>query len=132
MLTRDALAGSVPIHLAYEDDLESWRRNHDELTATWLNANAFKGERNKVVVTPDSSGRPKSVIAGMGKRSQDLSCWHSAGLPDRLPDGAYHLADSLSPAAATQFAFGWAYGEYRFERYKRASTRSVSLRIPEG
>jgi len=132
MLTRDALVGSVPIHLAYEDELEALRRGHDELTATWLNANAFKGERSKVVVIPDSSGRPKSVIAGMGRRSQDLSCWSAAGLPDRLPDGAYHLADALSPVAATQFAFGWAYGEYRFERYKRASTKSVSLRIPEG
>jgi leucyl aminopeptidase len=132
MLTRDALAGSIPIHLAYEDELERLRGDQDELTNNWLSANAFKGERNKVVLVPDSIGKPKSVIAGMGRRANDFSCWNSAGLPDRLPDGVYHLADSLSPTAATQFAFGWAYGEYRFERYKRATTRNVSLRIPEG
>src|SRR4051794_32334437 len=114
MLTRDVLAGSIPIHLAYEDELESLRRTHDELTTNWLTANAFKGERNRVVVIPDGAGKPRSVIAGMGRRTHDFSFWSSAALPDRLPDGAYYLADALNATAATQFAFGWVYGEYRF------------------
>ncbi|MFL6617880.1 MAG: leucyl aminopeptidase family protein, partial [Povalibacter sp.] len=37
-----------------------------------------------------------------------------------------------SASAATAFAFGWTYGEYRFERYRRAAAKSVSLRLPEG
>src|SRR4029453_11755997 len=32
---------------------------------------------------------------------------------------------------ATQFAFGWAYGQYKFERYRRANPqRTVHLRLP--
>jgi len=132
MLTREAQAGSVPIHLVYEDEFENWRRTQDDVTSNWLNANAFKGERNKVVVVPKLDGKPGRVIAGLGKRTPEFSCWSAAGISDRLPDGAYHLADSLSASAATAFAFGWAYGEYRFERYRRAAAKSVSLRLPEG
>jgi len=31
----------------------------------------------------------------------------------------------------SQFALGWAYGQYRFERYKRSPRRAVSLALPE-
>ena len=130
MLTREAQPSSVPIHLVYEDEFERWSKGQDEVTRNWLATHNFKAERSKVVVIPNADGKPARVVAGMGRRATDFSCWNAAGLPDRLPDGAYHLADLLPARAATQFAFGWAYGEYRFERYRRAQARAVSLQIP--
>src|SRR5690606_12636657 len=63
----------------------------------------------------------------------ELTCWTTAGLPDRLPDGPYHIATALPATAAAQAAFGWAYGQYRFERYRKpAASRDVQLRLPEG
>jgi leucyl aminopeptidase len=132
MLTRDAQHGSIPIHLVFEDDFDAWRRTQDEIVRNWLHAQNFKGEKSKVVLIPAANGQPSAVLAGMGRRSPDFSCWSAAGLPDRLPDGAYHLAETLPPAAATQFAFGWAYGEYRFERYRRSPAKAVALQIPSG
>jgi leucyl aminopeptidase len=42
-----------------------------------------------------------------------------------------HLAEPLPGRLATQFAFGWAYGQYKFERYRRANPqRTVHLRPP--
>jgi leucyl aminopeptidase len=135
MLTSDTIAGSVPIHLVYEEALEAWSREQESATRNWLAANGFKAERGRVVLIPGSSGTMAAVVAGLGRRpaQEDSSCWSAAGLSDRLPDGNYHLAQPLSQPAAAQFAFGWLYGQYRFDRYRRStSARKVVLRVPEG
>jgi len=125
--------GSIPIYLLYEDDLDQWRAAQDESTRNWSSANCFKAERGKQLVVPGANGRPASVIVGLGRRTprEELSCWAAAAIPDRLPDGDYHLAEALPTRLATQFAFGWAYGQYKFERYRRANPqRAVHLRLP--
>ena len=67
-------------------------------TRNWLTANAFKGERFKVMLIPRPEGRPAAVVLGLGRRSprEEFSCWLAAGLPDRLPDGHYHLAQTAA------------------------------------
>lgn len=133
MFFSDERPQSVPIHLVAEEEFEAWRAAQSLEMQAWMLANGFKGERCKVLLIPGASGMPVAVVAGLGRRSasEELNCWNVAGLPDRLPDGSYHLAQPLSAAAATQFAFGWAYGQYRFERYRRTLTaRSLNLRLP--
>lgn len=135
MSASDERGGSIPIHLVYEDDLEAWRNGQPERARNWASANAFRAERNKVLVVPGAEGEPACVALGMGRRNprEEFSCWLAAGLPDRLPEGQYCLADALDAAAATQFAFGWAYGQYRFERYRRSGAgRTVQLTPPPG
>ena len=125
--------GSIPIYLLYEDDLEQWRASQDESTRNWSAANCFKAERGKQLVIPGAQGRPAAVVVGLGRRNprEELSCWAAAAIPDRLPEGDYHLAEALPGRLATQFAFGWAYGQYKFERYRRANPqRTVHLRPP--
>jgi leucyl aminopeptidase len=133
MFFTDARPDSIPIHLVHEEDCENWRGAQAPVTQAWLTANAFKGERSKVLLIPGPKGELAAVVAGLGRKlpREEVNCWNAAGLPDRLPDGSYHLAKPLSPAAAAQFAFGWAYGHYRFERYRRAAApRAVHLRLP--
>jgi leucyl aminopeptidase len=135
MFFTDATGTSIPIQLVYEDGFESWLAEQQELTRNWASANAFKGERNKILMVPGATGRPQSVLVGLGRRSgrEDVSCWTATGLPDRLPDGRYHLAAELSSSGAMQFAFGWAYGHYRFERYRKPTPlRKVELLLPKG
>jgi leucyl aminopeptidase len=126
---------SIPLHLLHEDDFEQWRAAQEEPVRNWAATHSFKAERNKVLLLPGPQGRPVAVIAGIGKHNprEEMSYWIGAGLADRLPDGQYHLANALPARAATRFAAGWAYGQYRFERYKRGGPqRSVQLRLPEG
>ncbi|GFE83301.1 aminopeptidase [Steroidobacter agaridevorans] len=126
---------SIPLHLLHEDEFEQWRTAQDEPVRNWAATHSFKAERNKVLLLPGPQGRPVAAIVGVGKQNprEEQSYWIGAGLADRLPDGQYHLATSLPARAATQFAAGWAYGQYRFERYKRGGPqRSVQLRLPEG
>jgi len=139
MFYTDAHPGSVPIYLVHEDSFEDWRGARDERTRNWLAANAFRGERYKILLVPAPNGSPAAVVVGLGRRlaPDEFTCWHSAGLPDRLPDGHYHLAltnnQALSTHDAAQFAFGWAYGQYRFDRYRRAApVRALNLQLPHG
>ncbi len=125
---------STPIHLVHEDGFDAWLAEQPVAHRNWISANAFKGERNKVLLIPDPNGLPQSVVVGIGRRGRDeVTCWTTAGLPDRLPDGRYHIATELSASAASQAAFGWAYGQYRFERYRKpAPPRTAELRLPPG
>lgn len=135
MFAHEDRPGSVPIHLVYEDELERWQSEQPPSTRNWLAANHFRAERHKLLLIPDAQGRAAAVVLGLGRQQtrEPFSVWHGASLADRLPDGDYHLAEPLPKEAASQFAFGWAYGLYRFERYRRAgATRSVQLRLPAG
>jgi leucyl aminopeptidase len=133
MTSHDERHASIPIHLVHEDDLDRWRANQDEVTRNWIATNCFKAERGKVLLVPGSHGRPAALLVGLGRQNprEELTCWAAAAIPDRVPDGDYHLADALPARVATQFAFGWAYGQYRFERYRRANPqRAARLRLP--
>lgn len=135
MFFREDRPGSIPVHLVHEGEFDLWNSAQPERVRNWLSANHFRAERNKLVLLPGADGRVESVVYGLGRLNvrDELTLWHATGLPDRLPEGAYHLATSLMPAAATQFAFGWAYGQYKFERYRRAgAARGVQLRLPDG
>lgn len=134
MLFTDETADSKPIHLIYEDGFEPWIAGQPEATRNWAAANAFKGERHKVLLIPDSSGRTGGVLVGLGRRERDeITCWTIAGLADRLPEGRYHLATELPAHAAAHCTFGWLYGQYRFERYRKPTpSRKIELRLPSG
>lgn len=135
MFSREDRPGSVPIHLVYEDDFERWRSGQSDATRNWIAANHFKAERHKLLLIPDTEGRASAVAFGLGRKQprEPFSIWHAAALADRLPDGDYHLAEALPADAANHFAFGWAYGLYRFERYRHASSaRQLTLKLPAG
>ena len=138
MFNSTPVPGSVALHLLFEDQLESWLDAQPEGTRAWLQASGFKAEKNRVQLIPDARGGVGSVVCGLGKRQAGdlLTLWHASGIPEKLPPGNYHLATSLDAGAAQQFALGWAYGQYRFERFKREgssqATRSVTLAVPSG
>lgn len=135
MTGSDVTTATIALQLLHEDEFEQWRAAQDESVRNWAATHCFKAERNKLLLLPGPHGRPVAVIVGLGKHNprEDLSYWIGAGLADRLPDGQYRLAHALPAPAATRFAAGWGYGQYRFERYKRGGPqRSVRLQLPEG
>jgi leucyl aminopeptidase len=140
MFSTVELPGSIPIHLLYEDEVEAWRSAQSDGARNWLKVVGFKGERHKLALLPTATGGLQAVAVGLGRRmgTDDLSLWHGAALPDRLPDGAFHLATRLGRRSASQFALGWAYGQYHFARYKHVTPgvaasvapRELRLRLP--
>jgi leucyl aminopeptidase len=121
---------SVPLWLLYEDEIEAWRARQAPIARQWLVEQNFKAEKHRVVLLPDSDGGIACAAAGLGKRQGELSLWHAAGLAERLPARRFHLAQEFNADEATQLALGFAYGSYRFDRYRSCKNELASLEPP--
>ena len=123
----------VPVWFATEQEAEGWLRELPaaarEAAGGWARACGFRAERHRVLMLPRPDGGLMGAVLGLGRLATlaELTPWHLAGLPDRLPAGRYALASPLTPAAATHAALGWALGRYRFERYRRSATPAAPL-----
>jgi leucyl aminopeptidase len=121
---------STPLWLLYEDEIEGWRARQTPPARQWLAEQNFKAEKHRVVLLPDSDGGMVCAVAGLGKRQGELSLWHAAGWAERLPARRFRLAQEFSAAEATQLALGFAYGSYRFDRYRSCKHELASLDPP--
>ena len=121
---------STPLWLLYEDEIEGWRAGQTPLARQWLGEQNFKAEKHRVVLLPNSDGSTACAVAGLGKRQGELSLWHAAGLAERLPARRFRFAQEFSAGDATQLALGFAYGGYRFERYRSSKNELASLDPP--
>jgi len=126
LATSDDTAGpaSRPLWLVTEAGLQPWLDSQPEAIAAWVRANAFQAERARVLAIPGTEGAIAGALLGLGplERIEDIKLWHAAGLSERLPPQRYHLAATLPPQAATQFALGWLVGAYRLSRYRASAT----------
>lgn len=120
----------VPLWLLYEDEIDAWRAGQVPAARQWLAEQNFKADRHRVALLPDAGGALAAAVAGLGKRAGDLSLWHAAGLLERLPARRFRLAQEFSAREATQLALGFAYGSYRFERYRTSKNEAASLEPP--
>jgi leucyl aminopeptidase len=133
MFTHDQSAESTVVQLVDEESFDAWRAAQSSVTQSWLTICQFRPERNKLTLVPAPDGKLQSVVLGLGKANQlgDALFWIGAGLPERLPEGRYRIGNPLSSAAFTQLAQGWAYGRYRFERYRKScNDKAQVLELP--
>jgi leucyl aminopeptidase len=121
---------SVPLWLLYEDEVDAWRAAQPASIAEWLSVQNFKGEKHRLVLLPDSAGGLAAAVAGLGKRQGEVSLWHAAGLAERLPARRFRLEQEFSREAATQLCLGFAYGAYRFDRYRTAKSEMPTVEAP--
>ena len=130
---RDA-AAARPLWLVPEKELDAWLATQDAATRTWLADLRFRGERHQVACIAAADGGARAAVLGLGNVAsvEELEPWHLAGAPDRLPAGAWAIANALPAAGATAAALGWAHGCYRFNRYrtKPGSDRAAASLVP--
>jgi leucyl aminopeptidase len=124
------ISESVPLWLLFEDDFDAWRAMQSAFVRQWLTEQNFKCEKHRVLLLPDSGGGLAFAVVGLGKRTGDLSLWHAAGFAERLPPRRFRLAQNLTAQEATQLCLGFAYGLYRFDRYRSAKSDAASLESP--
>ena len=120
----------VPLWLLYENEIEAWRATQSAPVAQWLALQNFKGEKHRILLLPDSAGGLAGAVGGLGRRQGELSLWHAAGLAERLPPRRFRLAQEFTPQEATQLCLGFAYGGYRFDRYRPAKSDAPSVEAP--
>jgi len=125
IMTAD-VAAPVPLWLLYEDEIDAWRARQSAHVAKWLGEHNFRAEKHRVLLAADAAGGLLLAVGGLGKRQGALSLWHAAGFAERLPPRRYRLAQDWSADDATQLCLGFAYGAYRFERYRPAKTEAAA------
>ncbi len=127
MLVRHSQGNAIPLILLREEEFDSWSARQPTRIDAWARVHNFRGERGKTLLVPDEQGALVMVCVGLGKgaAAQELNLWLAAGLLEKLPEGTYRLPEQLSANEATQFALGWEYAHYRFERYKKPAERKL-------
>ena len=117
------VAAARPLWLVREADLDSWLAAQDGVTRAWLGDMRFRAERHQLACMASAQGGARAAVLGLGSLAtlDDLEPWHVAGAPDRLPAGAWNIANALPARAATAAALGWAHGSYRFHRYRTSN-----------
>lgn len=128
---------SRPLWLVREKDLDGWRAALPPSAAAWARESGFAAERHRVLLLPGPEGSLLGGAWGLGALDDwdELRPSAVAGLPEKLPQGQWHLETVLPPAGATHALVGWIMGSYRFDRYRGARSgalRSVTLAAPAG
>jgi leucyl aminopeptidase len=126
----DGGSDSIPLWLLYENEIDAWRAAQTPQIARWISEQNFKGEKHRVVLLPDPAGGLTAAVGGLGRRQGALSLWHAAGFVERLPPRRFHLAQQFTRDEATQLCLGFAYGGYRFDRYRAAKSEAASIEAP--
>ena len=102
---------ATAIHLVDKAGLDAFTKGLPAVARAALAAQKFTGAPFEQAVLPDGDG--VCVVAGVADPAE-LGTWCLARLGETLPAGTYRLANA-EPGAAL---FGWASGQYRFDRYR--------------
>ncbi|HMO67311.1 MAG TPA: leucyl aminopeptidase family protein [Novosphingobium sp.] len=102
---------ATPIHLIGKDGLDTFVKGLSAPQRAALAAQKFEGGGYEHAIVPEGDGW--FVVAGVAN-PESLSSWCLGKLGEILPAGTYRLATG-DPGKAL---FGWASGQYRFDRYR--------------
>lgn len=121
---------AVPLVPIAKAGLEDWLGAADPAEAAWVRATGFRAGAGELALVPGPGGGLARALAGTG---EEAGLWSLAGLPSKLPEGAYALAPPPGVEVdSTRLALGWALGGYRFDRYRKAEAGKAVLVWPDG
>ncbi|MEM8827127.1 MAG: leucyl aminopeptidase family protein [Pseudomonadota bacterium] len=104
------------IHLITSDAFEDWAAELSPRARSTVEAVQFTGKAGSHAILPGQDAGDWRVVVGvLAAKDKDAGAdiWRLAGLPGRLPPGAYRIESGAMPADA----IGWTLGQYRFDRY---------------
>ncbi len=118
--------------LVTEGELAAWTDSQPAAVADWVRAHGFRAEPHRTLTLPNPEGGIRGAVVGLGPLGglEELTVWHAAALPDRLPPGDYVVAAPLPADAATRFVLGWQMGAYRLARYRSAPQPRGAALVP--
>jgi leucyl aminopeptidase len=95
--------------------------------AAWAKANAFTGQRGRLLPVPGSDGELSGYLFGLGAAAGRSPLVHGLAAA-ALEPGRYRLDGAIGDP--TMAALGFRLGAYRFDRYRKAKG-TVELDLPE-
>jgi len=124
----DRAAHAVTITPIRAARLGDWLKAQPATIQRWVKTVDFQAKPGTTCLLPDAEGKIDRVLFGIEDNGDR---WSAANLPTTLPPGAYQF-DAEADCDPTLFAFGWAVGGYRFQRYKTDSKVLARLIWPQG
>ena len=114
-----AAGDATPIWAVTEKIFPRWLEAQDATARAWLQQHRYQPKPGRFMVLPGKSGAVAGVVLGL---ADPATLWNFAGLTFGLPKATYRLElpRGADAALATTAALGWAYGGYRFTRYRKA------------
>ena len=112
----EAAPTAVPVTLIPAKGVEAWQTGQSGTIRAWLEKSGFKGKTGALSLIPADNGSLAGVVFVV---PDTPTLWDFAELTEKLPGGAYTVAEDLDADAATHLALAWALAGYRFSRYKQ-------------
>ncbi len=111
LIQPDKAQPAIAIHLIDKAGLDQFRKGLSAPQRAALAAQKFEADGYQHAIVPDGDGW--FVVSGVANTAS-LSSWCMAKLAEVLPAGTYRRVGG-EPGPAL---FGWASGQYRFDRYR--------------
>ena len=126
-----AAAAITGVSLVFDDEIGAFCDSLAPAAQVWLRAHGWNAEKNRVLLIPAADGEIAAAAFGLGRRQGEPGFWQGAALAASLPARRYRLSQKFSDEAATALTLGFAYGNYRFDRYRKCgATRLATLDPP--
>src|SRR5690606_14293350 len=118
---------SLPLFVVSVEDYVGWRDSAPQAIANWLKSSRFSPKAGATCLLPSETG-----VAGAVVVIDDATCpWQYANLPRAVPHGTYEAEPELAEEIANALCLGWALGSYRYEAFKKKTSRRPILVWPE-
>jgi leucyl aminopeptidase len=129
----DPSEAARPLHLVPQDAAQAFTGARPPAERAWLAACGFTGKLGQLCLLPGPDGAPSGAALGLGTpAARSRGRFHIAGAVADLPEGAWRLDGTPSPAEAVEAALGWLLATYRFGRYRSAEPPKARLHLPAG
>lgn len=124
---------ATPLYLIAPEDLATFLAGLPPAQGAFAGATGFAAGAGEVLILPEVDGSIAGVLIGRGSaEARRRGRFVMAGAAARLPAGDYRLVPLLTHDEAEEFALGWLFESYRFDRYKAQNTPKARLVAPEG
>ncbi len=124
-----AAATAIPVDIVRPDTAAAWAETLDTPAAAWVKTARFKPESGQVLLIPGPDGTLARVAAGLDRQDDTLAL---GAIPKKLADGVYRYGFGLDGVDAELACFAWAFGSYRFTKFKGAARDGARLALPDG
>lgn len=123
MFTLEKAENSTPILPVTVDSLAEERAHLPDFVNNWLELNDFTGKAGEICILPDAEGNLGTAMLGYDPAESTL--WALAELPEKLPEGEYHLEAPWLEKDQVLAAIGWGLGQYKFNDFKETNGDKV-------
>jgi leucyl aminopeptidase len=121
---------AVPVRFVSTATWEVARGSLDPAARSFAEATGFAARAGEHLLLPAADGSLAEVLFGVDAPLASAPDRFVAGkLAGVLPTGIYRFADAPEPRLS---ALAFAFGHYRFDRYKKRDDKDLRLQVPDG